>query len=228
MPESMKFSAVLWWDILFVVILLFFTLRGARRGLVLTLCSFGGILVAFAGAHIASDLLAPALARAWEPKIIQSIHEVLTQSGVVADWETEAEQILTVLRQQGGIYLWVAEQIEQLFMPGFSEGVTQAITLAASAVAVRIARGILSVAVFFLILTAWKLISHIFDFAARLPLVRTLNHAAGGLLGFFMGFLLAAAVFWVLHAFGILSAQVLSETCLIRFFLTHIPSAWLA
>ncbi|MDE6107999.1 MAG: CvpA family protein, partial [Oscillospiraceae bacterium] len=62
-------------DVLLITVLVFFTLRGAKKGFVLTLCSLVAVLVAIIGANLLADMLAPKVAQAIQPKLEQVILE---------------------------------------------------------------------------------------------------------------------------------------------------------
>jgi len=64
------------------VILLFFALRGRKRGLVLTLCSLVAVITAFVGATFVADTLTPKAADIMVPKITSIIERRLEDIGV--------------------------------------------------------------------------------------------------------------------------------------------------
>ena len=70
----------LFFDLILVVILAAFCLRGAQRGLVLSLCGLVAVFVALIGAQVASDVLAPKVADVLEPGFSAAIEEQLSTS----------------------------------------------------------------------------------------------------------------------------------------------------
>ena len=65
-------------DLAVVIILVLFLLRGAQRGLVLSLCGLVAVFVALIGAQVASDVLAPKVADVLEPGFSSVIEEQLS------------------------------------------------------------------------------------------------------------------------------------------------------
>lgn len=56
-------------DLIILILLVVFAVRGAHRGLVLSLCGLVAVVVAFAGAGIAARTLSPMVADALEPPL---------------------------------------------------------------------------------------------------------------------------------------------------------------
>ena len=72
--------AYLVFDLIILILLAAFAIRGAARGLVFSLCSLLAVAVAFVGAGIAARTLSPMVAQALEPKIAAAIEEQLEES----------------------------------------------------------------------------------------------------------------------------------------------------
>ena len=213
-------------DVLVVAILLFFTLRGVKKGFVLTLCSLVAVLVAIIGANIVADAAAPMVAKAIEPAIQQSIEETLEQQ--FAHGTVGAQEALTALRDKGGFYLWIADalkdvDVDQLgvaVLPVLSHHAAQAATIAAA----QLARGIIFIIAFVLISIAWWILSHTLDLVTKLPVLDTLNSGLGGGIGFVKGVVIAYVAVWCLYSLsGYVSPEVMEQTYLFRFLALHSP-----
>lgn len=81
------------YDIVIGLILLFFALRGHKRGLILTLCSLVAVLVAFVGANFIADALTPRVADLLAPKITAIIEQHLTGT---AEQDSQSESGVSV------------------------------------------------------------------------------------------------------------------------------------
>ena len=214
-------------DIALLAVLLFFTLMGARRGFVLTLCSLVALLVALVGADLVSSALAPRAAAALQPRFEQSIQESLEQKAleVSAQDSLGVADVLAALRDKGGLYEWAADSLEEALInsPGTDELAHQA-AVAAATVAERLARGALFAIAFLLILIAWFFLSHALDLVARLPGLNSLNHALGGAAGFCKGLLLVYLACWILCPLtGLIPRQTAEQTHLLLFLIQHSP-----
>lgn len=209
-------------DVLIVAILLFFTLRGAKKGFVLTLCSLVAVLVAIIGANIVADAAAPMVANAIEPVIQQSIEETLEQQ--VANQMVGAQEALMALREKGGIYLWAADGLGNFLDSPLNNTVSHVAAVAAAAVATQLARGIIFIVAFFIILIAWGILSHALDLVTKLPVLDTLNSGLGGGIGLVKGVVIAYVAVWCLYSLsGYVSPETMEQTYLFRFLALHSP-----
>ncbi len=209
-------------DVLLVAALIFFTLRGAKKGFVLTLCSLVAVLVAIIGANLLADALSPRVAEAIHPVIRQTIQETLVQQ--VASQTQGAQEALTALREKGGLYLWAADALEDTLGSGVTDTISAVAATAATAVAAQLARGLIFLAGFVLVLILWWFLSHALDLVAKLPVLNTLNNSLGGAIGFVKGVVIAYVAVWVLYSLtGYVPAEVMEQTYLFRFLALHSP-----
>lgn len=209
-------------DVLLVAALIFFTLRGAKKGFVLTLCSLVAVLVAIIGANLLADALAPKVAEAIQPTIQQSIQETLDQQ--VASQAAGAQEALAALREKGGLYLWAADALESTLDGGLTDTITHVATVAATTVAAQLARGLIFLVGFVVVLILWWILSHALDLVAKLPVLHTLNEGLGGVIGFVKGLVIAYVAVWVLYNLtGYVSAETMEQTYLFRLLALHSP-----
>ena len=89
-------------------------------------------------------------------------------------------------------------------------GVIQAL---AEYAAVQLTRAVLFLVCFIAVLAAWTLLSRALDLAFRLPVLSTLNHWAGALMGLATGVLVAVIALWLLGDF--LPRQALADSALL-------------
>ena len=102
----------IFYDVIIAAILLFFLWRGYVKGFVLTLCSLLAVFVALIGASILSNVLAEPVAKAIEPVVSSSIHDMVisyyqqspesgTGSQEAADWlaQLPVDELLEPLKE---------------------------------------------------------------------------------------------------------------------------------
>lgn len=221
-------------DVLLVAVLLFFTLRGAKKGFVLTLCSLVAVVVAFLGANLLADAMAPKVAEAIQPKLEQVIVEQLNEAIGQLDFSQmdslppTAEDIpvtgvLEVLRENE-LYKQFLGGIEDALNEGAAATAASAASRVAAAVAAQLARGIIFLVGFVVVLLAWTLLSHALDLVAKLPVLNTLNSGLGGVIGLVKGVAIAYVAVWALYSLsGYVSAEMMEQTWIFRFLALHSP-----
>lgn len=213
-------------DILIVAALAFFAWRGERKGFILTLCSLVAVLVAFIGATLITNAAAPKVAEYLQPRLEQSIQQSLEEKAKEVDLIDyfQAEDVMAVLREKGGIYEWAANSIEDVLRGVDFSSYTQQAAKAAAALAGQLSKSILFPIVFLLLLIAWGVVSHALDLVSKVPVVNTLNHGLGGAMGLIKGIVVVYVVVWVLCGpAGVISSQTVGETRLLRLMTQYDP-----
>ena len=233
-------------DGVILIILIVFAVRGAKRGLVLSLCSLVAVFIAFGGATVAARELSPRVSAAIQPRIEQMILNQVDDLALQAPDATPAPSptpmpevpaggdstplntVLNAIRDLG-IYEGVVDSIDA----SVRETLQQAATSAAGAVALELASAIAYLVIFILafivILILWKLLSHLLDLVARLPVLHSLNGAGGAILGLVKGCILLFVIAWALRFSGtLIPNEIAGETVLLKFFLTTNPLSLIA
>ena len=216
-------------DLAVVIILVLFLLRGAQRGLVLSLCGLVAVFVALIGAQIASDTLAPRAADILEPGFSSVIEEQLSagldtalDQALMGD-EGE-ENLLLELLEGLGFYDSVAQGIKDSVHSGAQQTLSDLSHALARAVAETVAGVLVFCLAFLLISVAWVVVSHALDLAAHLPVLYSLNRGLGGLFGLLKGCLLLFVAAWVMRLMGgVIPQEAVEQTVLLRFFCTTNP-----
>lgn len=216
-------------DVILIAILLFFLIRGMRKGLILSLCGLLAVLVALVGANMIADHLAPRVAEAMEPRFAAAIEETLGQEleERLAQSGAEAEGVLNDLLsalQGTSLYQSISDALQKVVDQGIDEvGETLGVVIAQS-IALSVARVLLFFISFVLLLVAWNLLSHALDLAFRLPVLSTLNGLGGAALGFLKGAVLLFVAAWLLEYFGgIIPPETVEQTRVLKFFMTTNP-----
>ena len=222
-------------DVLLVVILLLFAFLGARKGFILTLCSLVAFLVALVGANLVADVAAPKVADAIQPKLEQAIMEQLDEAlkhtefiGVNGGVATSTEEIpvagvLEVLRENE-LYIGFMDSVEKALSEGATATVANAASRIAALLAAQLARSIIFIIAFFVILIAWGILSHVLDLVSKLPVIDQLNHTLGGGLGLVKGLVICYILVWLLYdVTGYVTPSTMNDSYIFRFLALHSP-----
>jgi uncharacterized membrane protein required for colicin V production len=230
-------------DLILLAALLAFALWGARRGLILTLCSLLAVLVAFVGASLVSNLLTDPVAEFLEPRFTAGIESRLENAIQNTEYlSPEAESGVASQPDQVSLS-GVLSLLEEMHLPhglidsiraSVSATLDQATSSAAAQVGAALARSLAAPALFLvafvLILILWRLLGRTLDLVARLPGLRALNRAGGFVFGAFRGAVLLLACGWIVRQFwgDLLPTETVEQTKLLRIFLSADPLQWLS
>ena len=224
----------IFYDMIIAAVLLFFLWRGYAKGFVLTLCSLLAVFVALIGASILSNVLAEPVAKAIEPVVSSSIHDMVisyyqqspesgTGSQEAADWlaQLPLEELLEPLKDSK-FFQGFAETFQKAVDDKAADIVTHAAQALAHFVAVQIARIVIFAIAFFAVLIAWFFFSHTLDLVAHLPVLYTANRWGGGIVGLVKGALVVFIAVWLLRD-GYIPPEAVEQTYLLKFFCTVSP-----
>lgn len=216
-------------DLIIAAVLLSFLWRGWRKGFVLTLCSLIAVFVALAGAFILSNLLAEPAARLIEPVISSSIHDAVTSywqrapeagasSQSAADWlaQLPLNQLLEPLKESGAMR-GLANAFQEAVDAGVAEAASHAAQSLAHFMAVQIARSVVFMISFALVLFAWDVFSRTLNLVSRIPVLGAANRWAGGAVGLVEGSLVVFIAVWLLKD-SFIPAEAVDGSFLLRFF----------
>lgn len=217
------------YDGIIVGILLFFFLRGRKKGLILTLCGLVAFFVAIIGARMAAEAFTPKAADLLQPRF-STVIETQLENGLsekLNEMLNDAEQsdnaivgFLTGL----GFYDDIADSIRTAVAGQTAQTVTDVALALARTVAEVVAGVLVFVVAFLLITVGWFLLSHALDLAARLPIIHGLNRTLGGLFGLLQGMLFLFLIAWVLRLMGgVIPQETVEQTTLLKFFCTSNP-----
>lgn len=201
-------------DVIIVLILAFFAWRGAKKGLILTLCGLLGLVVAFFGAQFISTQFYQPVAQIVQPAIYQTIRgaepeqsQENTDSPSINIPGTQPQeenptytlqQLLDSMDEKGlfagfAYFLDLAPQQDSIPSEG---GLTVANALA-DYLADLVAKTGLFALSFLLILIIWFLVSHILDLAFHLPILAAVNTAGGLVVGLVKAALIIFILVWL-------------------------------
>ena len=217
------------YDAVILVLLLFFFLRGRKKGLILTLCGLASIFIALFGARMASDYFGPTVADMLAPRFSPVIEEQL-DNGLeekLNEMLTSGEEdgnLLVDLLTKFGLYDDVSNAIQSAVSGQTAQTITDVAISLAHAVAEVVAGVLVFVAAFLAIIVLWFFLSHALDLAARLPVINGLNRTLGGLFGLLEGMLLLFLIAWVMRLLGgVIPDETVKQTTLLNFFCSTNP-----
>lgn len=217
-------------DLILLLIFVIFVALGAHRGFVLTLCGLLAVFVAFFGASLVSNILCEPMAEAIRPTLERRIDGVLRQSiqreysgsaseDVPTPEELPLEDVPAFLKNSA-FYQNLAQSFRQAVEQGVTSVTGNAAQSLAGYAARELARAVLFLLSFLVILVAWFLISHALDLVAKLPVLSTVNQVGGGVIGAARGFLILCVCAWVFHgALDLLPPEIAEGSRLLPFLL---------
>lgn len=223
-------------DLVILALLLFFAIRGAKRGLILSLLSLVSVLVAFVGAILISNFAAKPVADWLQPSVephVQTAVESALPNYI--DGDVLASDKLMALLNETNLPLGLNEVLtdflqEHAVTSGVDSLTDNIVPVLASKISLALSYAALFVISFVLILLLWKLLIHAIDLVSRLPGLNGLNKLGGFLLGALWCSVLLFVAAWLLRMFGsnVIPADTIEASYLLRFFMTFNPLDYLA
>ena len=217
-------------DTFVVVILVGFTIYGAKRGLIRALAGLLSVIVALVGAGIISATFAPPAAKLVAPLIVKHVEErvedamaVKSGSGVQmpeAEDPSAVSELLEILGLDDDGRGALAEKVqEKVHDAGVSIAAAVAESLAQSFI-----YGVLYILSFVALLLMMKVLMGAMGLVVKLPLLRGLNALGGGAVGLVEGALLLFLAVWVLRRLGVsFETEALAEAHILRIFTANTP-----
>lgn len=220
-------------DAIVVVVLLVFTIRGARQGLVRALAGLVMVIVALVGAGMiaatfsgpAAKLVAPVI----QKHITSRVEEAITvQTGAAleeAGEETQMEGLLALLGLDEDVRNSLAEQAEERVR----ETGASIVSAVVESLVGSIAYGVLFILAFLALLLLLHVLVGAMDLVMKLPLLHGLNSLGGGVLGLAEGALVLFLAVWAARRLGIsFETETLAEAHILRIFTTNTPLSLLS
>lgn len=212
------------YDLIVVGILALFTWLGWRKGLLLSLCGLVVAIAAFVGAGFLADTFDAPVAQAMTPRLASILDERISQHFE----EGDTSSIADMLRQEGGLYAWAADAVEEgaLDEEHLFTDVTSAVRTATQALAQRIAHSLLFALAFLVLYVLLTLALHALNLVAKLPGLHFCNGLGGGAIGLVKGgiivFVAVGAATLLLSSY-LPDAQTLERSYIFKFFVHYNP-----
>ena len=215
-------------DAVVVLILVGFTVIGARRGMLQTLAGLVIVVVALVGAGMiattfsgpAAKLAAPLIEKQIEKKIDAAMAESGPAESTSGAEDSQLEEILSLLGLDTEVRNSLAEKAQDTVR---DTGVS-----VAAAVVTSIAQSMIYGVLYILSFVALSVLLHVLFKAmgllTKLPGIHGLNALGGGLLGLIEGALLLFLAVWVARRLGVsFEAQPFADAHILAVFTTYTP-----
>ncbi|WP_409967266.1 CvpA family protein [Bengtsoniella intestinalis] len=199
-------STALMFDLIIVVIALFFIIQGWYRGLVLSLASLVVLICAGAGASIAADFLTPLAT----PVVTPSLESYLTNQ-IAEQAQTDPSATLASMLEDGKLSIltpYLDNEVIATAEASLSEFASETIADISNLVATGIIGTIIWVFAFLILALLLHIILHAVDLVAKLPVLNTLNTIGGILVGVVQSLLVIYIVLIVAGCFNWLPTEV--------------------
>lgn len=207
-------------DIVILIALAVFTVLGAKRGLIMTLCGLVVAVFALVGAPIAADTLSPAVAAVIQPGLENTIQTAVDEAA--ASGQEITIELPQAIEESGLIEALLDSDVYQHFAAAVESGVEQGMENVAYGVSVALSDTLswllVYILAFVVIIFAGKLIARILDLAALLPGLHFINKSLGGVCGFLKGLIYVAVVASLAAGFGLISPENLENSLLLELF----------
>ncbi len=226
-------------DIAILVILVLFAVFGARKGFVLTLFGLAGLFVAFFGARFLSARLYQPVSDLIQPGIYETITgvgrgdsdpapsaepssspspdaEPESSAGDRSDAALSLDDLLERIKS-ADLYKGLTDLLEDaVHTDKIQENTGSPAGALADYAADLIAKAVLFLAGFLVILLLWTLLGKLLDLACRLPVLSAANHLGGAALGLVKGTLIVIILVWLGQLFSLVPRQ--PETPVLKLF----------
>ncbi len=199
---------IILYDVIALLLLLFFAISGYNKGFFLTLCNFIASFVAFLGALYLTANFAQPMADIVSPLLQAPIESLLGSSLDLSALESSPFW--------GGFLDRMDVNVQS--------SLTTIVDSLADFVALQLTRIALFLIAFLVIISLWFIVSRTLNLAFSLPILSSLNSAAGLVIGLVQGVLMIFVLAWVLNC-GILSTAELEGTFLLSHFVESTPLA---
>lgn len=194
----MTLTASLLLDIVILLLLVLFFVQGIRRGFILTLCSLLAVFLALAGGWFLAHEYAEPLQEKLEPVILERLVPARSD-------DTEGLEDASLVDSLHAQMENAAQSVQDALL-----------TQQAKAVSAVAARAILFLAGFLAVLLIWVVVCHALDLVAKLPGLRLINKAMGGVLGLVKGLILLIVLRWLLcDLLNMIPSEVQQESYLL-------------
>jgi uncharacterized membrane protein required for colicin V production len=185
-----------------LAVLVYSVVMGARRGFILTLCSLLAVVLALAGGWYAANHWSQPLQETLEPVLAQKLTDQMTTN-----------QTMTADDDSSALLGNYSQAIQEQITSSAQNIQTATANQLAESLSGLLAKSILFLVGFVVVLVVWHLLCRVLNLVARLPGLRTLNKGLGGLVGLIRGILLLMVARWALcDLLGWIPASVIEES----------------
>lgn len=216
-------------DIVVVLVLVFFTVNGVRRGLLQSAAGLIILIVALIGASLITSALTEPMTRAVSPlftkQITRQVDEAMTQqTAQMPEADTEdpdgIETLLSLIGLDSDVRKSLTERVQDTVR---DTGVSLA-TAVVESMTRTIVSSLLFLVSFVALVILLRLVLKAMDLVARLPGLNLVNSLGGGAVGLVQGVLVLFLAVWVLRRLGVsFETGTFEEAHLLKFFTVNTP-----
>lgn len=224
---SISPSAVLV-DVIAVFFLIFFALRGRKRGLIRTLTGILALVIAFWGAGILAQQTSPYLSSKYvEPWIYNAVLPTVSESQsvtAVPDSEAEVTETLGGAFKEIGIPRGAIQSFFNDFVINLTDSLEHIVENASKSIGYKLTYAILFLLYFLLLYLLLRLAAKLVELLAKIPGINFVNKTLGLLLGLISGYLVVLILSFILTTTGVfLTPQLVSETYVLQYLVNFSP-----
>lgn len=207
---------MIWIDLVIVGALLLGLGIGAKRGFLQTLGGVAAMVVSFIGAGIAAATLSGTVAKWIRPLLEKKIQG----SGIGGD--NAASMV-----EQAGFFGETAQRIADSVGDLVQQTKESLVTAVTDGIAQSIAYALVYLAAFVILMLLCRLVLRALKLVGRLPGLHALDLVGGGALGLAVSALLVYFAVWLLQRLQlVITADMVQQSALLRFFVEHSPMDW--
>jgi len=219
-------------DLLVILTVVFFSWRGWKKGLILTLFGLVAVFVALIGANflaarfepVAADYLTPRFEAMLTDQFTQELEKEQEAKPEISFEELPVSNLIVDFLQDVGLFESLAEEFSASVKETAQKSIASAASLIAAALARLVAKTLLFILFFVGILIAWFVISHLLDLVFKLPVLDTLNSTGGMICGLVKALLIIwIAVLLLQLKSNLVTGETLHSSFVFRFFIEYNP-----
>ena len=194
-------------DIILVLVLVISWIIGAHRGFLKSLMGIAVLGVSLAGASWSAAHLTQPVVDWLKPTVLQRVIDQFLPQGGSLSGVTMRSVPSSALSSKLQDMLDTAQVTAQT-----------AVTDAVTSVLTQVVHASVFVVAFLVLLAVLWLITRPLEAASKLPAIHSIDAVGGGILGLLLGVLLVFILTWVCRRFGWLTAELVSQTYITRYF----------
>lgn len=236
-PNSIRayFTPSIQLDLIALAVLLFFTIRGIRRGLVMSISGVVGLITGILGGIFLADVLSKPFSELLLPFIRRAVSGAAANRDLFQGIAIDGEGNLLSEAAKSISNIISGAELPKFALPGILVRVGEKIAetgadllqAVAQAVSERIAYLIIFVFAFFALQLLVFVLFKAIDLAAKVPVIKTLNGWGGAVLGLVSGLAFSAFLLWFIATFftastsdgGILSPNSIEQSFITKYLL---------
>jgi len=215
-------------DLIAIFVLVFFALRGRKRGLVRTLIGILALVIAFWGAGVLAQQTSPYLSSKYvEPWIYNSVLPTVSETeSVTATPESEEEvtETLGSAFKEIGIPGSTIQSFLNDFTVNLTDSLERIVESAAKSIGYKLTYALLFLLYFLILYLLLRIAGKFLQLLAKIPGINFINRTLGLILGLIFGYLIVLVLSYILTTTGfLLTPQLVSQTYVLHFLVTFSP-----